>query len=58
MVASRSEDIRDVEELMLRHFDEIDLRRVRKIISQFSEILDRPEIITVFDNIVRHTEGL
>mgnify|MGYP001611038075 FL=1 len=58
MVASRSEDIRDVEELMLRHLDEIDLRRVRKIISQFSEILDRPEIITVFDNIVRHTEGL
>lgn len=58
MVASRSEDMRDVEELMLRHLDEIDLQSVRKIISQFSEILDRPEIITVFDNIVRHTEGL
>lgn len=55
MVASRPEDLRDVEELLLRHLDKINLKRVRSIVSQFADVLDRPEMVTQLDILIERS---
>ncbi len=55
MVASRADDLRDVEELLLRYLDKIDMGKVRSITSQFADLLERPEMMTQLDDLVRRT---
>lgn len=52
MVASRPQDLRDVEELLLRHVDTVDLARTRRLVAEFSAVLERPEMLTIFDRLV------
>ena len=56
MVASRPEDLRDVEELLLRHLDKINLKRVRSIVKQFADVLDRPEMVTQLDILIERSK--
>ncbi len=55
MVASRPEDLRDIEELLLRHLDKINLKRVRSIVRQFADVLDRPEMVTQLDILIERS---
>jgi predicted nucleotidyltransferase len=45
MIASRPQDMQDVEELLLRYYDQMDLARVRRIVGEFAEVLERPELV-------------
>lgn len=53
MVASRSEDLRDVEELLLRHMDRIDLGRVTRVVSQFAEVLEDPDMVRQLEDLIK-----
>lgn len=53
MVAYRPEDLRDIEELLLRYIDTINLRRVKKVVSQFANILERPEMVKNLEALIR-----
>ncbi len=57
MVASRPQDLRDVEELLLRYVNAVDLPRVRRLIGEFSEVLERPEMVSKFDQLVSLARG-
>ncbi|HEY5594290.1 MAG TPA: DUF6036 family nucleotidyltransferase [Nitrospiria bacterium] len=56
IVASRPDDLRDVEELLLRHFDKIDFRRVRSVVKQFADALERPEMTRDLEALIKKTE--
>jgi hypothetical protein len=56
LVASRVEDLRDIEELLLRYLDKIDLRRVRRIVRQVADILERQEMIDHLNDLIRRTK--
>ncbi len=56
MIASRIDDLRDIEEIMLRHMNEIDLGRVKEIVSAFSALLERPEMKKALEEIVRRID--
>lgn len=56
MVASRPDDLRDVEELLLRHLDKIDLRRVRSVVKQFADALERPEMTRDMESLIKKAE--
>lgn len=56
MVASRPDDLRDVEELLLRHLDKIDLRRVRSVVKQFADALERPEMARDMESLIKKAE--
>jgi hypothetical protein len=53
MVASRPEDLRDVEELLLRHFDRVDLGRVRTVVKQFADVLERSEMTRDLETLIK-----
>ena len=55
MVAFRPEGLRDVEELLLRHLRGMNLNRVRKIVREFAEVLDRPEMVKKLGDLLRKT---
>ena len=57
MVASRPQDLRDVEELLLRYVDTVDLPRVRRLVGEFAAVLERPEMLTTFDRLVALARG-
>ncbi|MEK7449487.1 MAG: DUF6036 family nucleotidyltransferase [Planctomycetota bacterium] len=56
MVASRTKDLRDVEELLLRHIDKINLAEVRNVLKQFATLLERPEIITQLEELIKRVK--
>ncbi len=56
IVASRPDDLRDIEELLLRHFARIDFDRVRSVVKQFAEILERPEMTATLEMLIRNAE--
>jgi hypothetical protein len=53
MVASRPDDLRDVEELLLRYGSTIDLQRARALLQEFADVLERPDMVVQFDTLVR-----
>ncbi len=53
MVAFRPQDIRDVEELLIRYGDQVDMNRVRKIVAEFAEVIDRPEILDQLEILIK-----
>lgn len=57
MVASRPQDLRDVEELLLRYVDTADLPRARRLVGEFAAVLERPEMLTTFDRLVALARG-
>jgi len=57
MVASRPEDLRDVEELLLRYFDSLDRIRVEEVVGQFAALLDRPQMVTQLKGLFRLAES-
>ncbi len=57
MVASRPEDLRDVEELLLRYFDSLDRIRVEEVVGQFAALLDRPQMVTQLKELFRLAES-
>lgn len=57
MVASRPQDLRDVEELLLRYVNTVDLVRIRRLIGEFAEVLERPEMVSSFDRLVALARG-
>lgn len=57
MVASRPQDLRDVEELLLRYVDTVDLPRGRRLVGDFAAVLERPEMLTEFDRLVALARG-
>lgn len=56
MVGFRPEDIRDVEEILLRHFDRVNIKRVKRIVGEFANILERPEMIEELKKLIKKTE--
>jgi hypothetical protein len=57
MVASRPQDLRDVEELLLRYVDTVDLPRSRRLVAEFGAVLERPEMLITFDRLVALARG-
>lgn len=55
MVAYRPEDLRDVEELLLRYIGIINVERVKTIVTQFSEVLECPEIMSHLEALIKKT---
>jgi hypothetical protein len=51
-VAWRDRDRADIERLLVRHRESIDLERVRALVRQFAVALDEPERVTAFDALV------
>lgn len=58
MVASRPEDVRDVEELLIRYIDKIDINKVKDTVCQFAEVLERPEMIKQLDELIKRVKEL
>lgn len=56
MVASRPDDLRDVEELLLRHLDGMNLLRVRQIVQQFADALERPEMMRDLEALIQRAK--
>ena len=54
-VAFRDRDRVDIEHLLGLHADVIDLDRVRRIVSEFAEVLEEPERLDQLEKIVRRT---
>lgn len=52
-IAWRDRDRADIERLLARHGDTIDLTRVRKLVAQFADALEIPERLAEFDAIVQ-----
>jgi hypothetical protein len=57
MVASRPQDLRDVEELLLRYVDTVDLPRSRRLVAEFGAVLERSEMLITFDQLVALAKG-
>ncbi len=53
MVASRPQDLRDVEELLLRHVGRINIGKVRDRVGQFASLLERPDMITQMEGCIQ-----
>jgi predicted nucleotidyltransferase len=51
-VAWRERDRRDIRELLGLYRDELDLGRVRDVIAQFAAVIDEPERLVEFDQLV------
>lgn len=51
-VAWRDRDRADVERLLLRHGDRVDLARVRRIVREFAEVLGAPERAAELDAVI------
>lgn len=51
-VAWRDRDRSDIERLLARHRDDIDLGRVRGLVKQFADALDEPERVDAFERLV------
>ncbi|MFY4727920.1 DUF6036 family nucleotidyltransferase [Nitrospira sp. BLG_2] len=52
MVALRPQDVQDAEELLLRYHAQIDLARVRRIVGEFAEVLERPELVRELERVI------
>jgi len=52
-LAWRDRDRSDIERLLVLHGKDMDLERIRDLVSQFAEILDEPELLQEFDTLVR-----
>lgn len=57
MVACRPEDLRDVEELLLRYRDRMNLGRIREIVAQFAEVLDRSDMLPKLDSLISRSKS-
>jgi predicted nucleotidyltransferase len=56
-VAWRDRDRSDIERLLARHRDTIDLERVRQVVREFAAALDDPARVEQFDALVRRALG-
>ncbi len=54
-VAWRDRDRADIERLLIRHGDRMDLRRIRSVGEQFSTVLEEPERLNLLDEMIRTT---
>lgn len=54
-VAFRSRDRDDIERLLIVHGDAIDLVRVRTIVADFADILDDPQRLEQFEELIRRS---
>lgn len=52
MVASRPQDVLDAEALLLRYRDQMDLTRVRRIVGEFAEVVERPELVQELERVI------
>jgi len=52
MVAARPQDVQDAEALLLHYCDQMDLRRVRRIVSEFAEVVERPELVQELERMI------
>lgn len=52
MVASRPQDVQDAEALLLRYRDQMDLARVRRIVGEFAEVVERPELVRELERVI------
>ena len=52
-VAWRDRDRADIERLLVLHGPKIDLDRIRRLVREFSEMLESPERIAEFEAIIR-----
>lgn len=52
MVAARPQDVQDAEALLLRYRDQMDLARVRRIVGEFAEVLERPELVQELERVI------
>ena len=57
MVASRPQDIRDVESLLFRHFSKLDLDRVRREVRAFADVLEQPGMSVELERLINATKG-
>jgi len=57
MVASRPEELRDVEEPFLRYLDALDRTRGQEVFGQFAAVLDRPQMVTQLNELFRLVES-
>ncbi len=56
-LAWRDRDRYDIEQLLTLHGDRIDLERVRAFVREFAQILDTPERISEFEQLLRKVLG-
>lgn len=56
-LAWRDRDRYDIEQLLTLHADHIDLERVRAFVREFAQILDTPERIPEFEQLLREVLG-
>ena len=52
MVAGRPQDVQDTVVLMLRYRDQMDLARVRRIVGEFAEVVERPELVQELERVI------
>lgn len=52
-VAWRDQDRSDVERLLVRHADSIDIARVRRVVAEFAAVLEAPERIRELEAVIR-----
>jgi hypothetical protein len=57
MVASRPEELRDVEEPFLRYLDALDRTRGQEVFGRFAAVLDRPQMVTQLNELFRLVES-
>jgi hypothetical protein len=56
-VAWRERDRWDIERLLVLHADRIDLTRVRERVAEFANVLERPDLASEFEDLVRRTKS-
>jgi hypothetical protein len=52
VVAWRPQDRQDVERLLASHGRSVDLGRVRRVVAEFADALDRPELVAEFEEMI------
>lgn len=52
MVAGRPQDMQDAEALLLRYRDQMSLARVRRIVGEFAEVVERPELVQELERVI------
>lgn len=58
MVAFRHQDIRDVEELLMRYIDQVDIDRIRRVVAEFAEVLDNPDLVSQLEVLIKNAKIL
>ena len=57
MVALRPQDLRDVEELLLRYLARVDLDRIRRVVEEFAGALEQPEMSEELEKLIMRAQS-